>query len=63
MERFFVCARSGVDFCEIPRKTFGKKLISASTVREALKRGDFDKIKKLMPKTTLRYLRKRYSAE
>lgn len=58
-----ILPRYGVDFCEIPRKTFGKKPISASTVREALKVGDFDKIKKLVPKTTLRYLRKRYSAE
>ena len=53
--------RYGVDFCEIPRKTFGDEPISASTVREALKHGDFDKIKKLVPETTLLYLRGRYS--
>ena len=80
----------GVDFCEIPRKTFGDKAISteklretleacdfdldkvksqmttgepisASTVRAALKVGDFEKISKLVPYSTLLYLRWRYS--
>ena len=58
-----ILPRYGVEFCEIPRKTFGGKPISASIVREALKRGDFDKIKKLVPETTFRYLRGRYSAK
>lgn len=56
-----ILPRYGVDFCEIPRKTFGGEVISASTVREALKCGDFDKIKNLVPETTLLYLRGRYS--
>ena len=57
-----ILPRYGVEFCEIPRKTFGDEVISASSVREALKRGDFDKIKNLVPETTLLYLRGRYSA-
>ncbi len=56
-----ILPRYGVEFCEIPRKTFGDETISASTVREALKRGDFNKIKNLVPDTTLLYLRGRHS--
>ena len=56
-----ILPRHGIEFCEIPRKTFGDEVISASTVREALKRGDFDKIKNLVPPATLMYLRGRYS--
>lgn len=56
-----ILPRHGVEFCEIPRKNFGDEPISASSVREALKAGDFDKIKNLVPETTLFYLRGRYS--
>ena len=52
-----ILPRYGVEFCEIPRKTFGDEPISASKVREALKFGDFDKIKSLVPETTFNYLR------
>lgn len=51
----------GVEFCEIPRKEFGDEPISASSVRAALKVGDFDKIRNLVPDTTFLYLRGRYS--
>ena len=57
-----ILPRYGVAFCEIPRKNFSDEPISASNVRQALKAGDFDKIKKLVPETTLLYLRGRYSA-
>ena len=53
-----ILPRYGVEFREIPRKTFGSEPISASTVRKALKVGDFKKIKKLVPNTTLAYLKK-----
>ena len=56
-----ILPRYGVEFREIPRKAVGDEVISASTVREALKRGDFDKIKSLVPDTTLLYLRGRRS--
>ena len=56
-----ILPRYGVEFREIPRKTFGGEIISASKVRESLKRGDFDTIKNLVPETTLNYLRGRYS--
>jgi len=46
----------GVEFHEIPRKEFDGEPISASKVREALKRSDFDKIRKLVPWTTYKYL-------
>ncbi|MBR0059986.1 MAG: hypothetical protein IJP68_00755, partial [Selenomonadaceae bacterium] len=49
--------RYGIEFHEIPRKAFGEEIISASKVREALQLGDFDKIKKLVPSSTFRYLR------
>ena len=57
-----ILPRYGVEFREIPRKEFGNEVISASSVREALKVGDFDKIKKLVPPTTLHYLRGRQPA-
>ena len=52
-----ILPRYGVEFREIPRKTIGDEIISASKVRESLKRGDFDKIKQLVPTTTYLYLR------
>ena len=57
-----ILPRHGVEFREIPRKNFGDEPISASKVREALKCGDFDKIKNLVPDSTFIYLRGRYSA-
>ena len=57
-----ILPRHGVEFREIPRKTFGDEVISASTVRELLKRGDFDRIKNLVPETTFDYLRQRFAA-
>ena len=57
-----ILPRHGIEFREIPRKTFGDEIISASKVREALKCGDFDRIKNLVPAATLMYLRGRHSA-
>lgn len=56
-----ILPRHGVEFREIPRKTFGGEIISASKVRELLKRGDFDAIKNFVPETTLTYLRERHT--
>ena len=55
-----ILPRYGVEFREIPRKEFDGDPISASSVRAALRRRDFDKIAKLVPTTTLEYLRGRY---
>ena len=55
-----ILPRHGIEFREIPRKTFGGEVISASTVRELLKRGDFARIKNLVPETTFDYLRQRF---
>ena len=49
-----------IEFCEIPRLEIGGEVISAKKVREALKIGDFDTIKKLVPKTTLKFLRENF---
>ena len=57
-----ILPRYGVEFCEIPRREISDEPISASSVRAALKVGDFDKIKNLVPVTTFLYLRGRYSA-
>ena len=53
--------RYGIDFCEIPRKEINGEVISAKSVRAALKIGDFEKISKLVPITTLQFLRKNYA--
>ena len=58
-----ILPRYGIEFHEIPRKTFGNEVISASSVRKALKCGDFDKVKRLVPETTLNYLRRRFSLQ
>ncbi len=52
----------GVSFHEIPRKsTDGKEdVISATKVRNALKAGDFEVLKKYVPETTLMYLKENY---
>ena len=55
-----ILPRYGVEFREIPRKEFGGEVISASFVREALKRGDMDKVKSLVPVTTFEYPRGRH---
>ena len=51
-----ILPRYGIEFCEIPRKVFGEEIISASSVRAALQVGDFEKIKQLVPDSTLNYL-------
>ena len=56
-----ILPRYGVEFCEIPRKTFGDEPISASTVRAALNAGDIEKVKKLVPDTTFEYLRTQHA--
>ena len=55
-----ILPRYDVDFCEIPRREIDGEIVSAKTVRAALKAGDFDKLKKLLPSTTYDYLREKY---
>ena len=52
--------KNGVEFVEIPRKECGNQAISASLVRRYLKEKNFDEIEKLVPPTTLEYLKKNY---
>ena len=52
-----VLPQYNIEFCEIPRRQIGGEVISAKKVRAALKVGDFDTIKKIVPKTTLKFLR------
>ncbi len=47
--------KAGVACVEIPRKEYGGAVISASTVRQAIRRGDFDTLKALVPESTYRY--------
>ena len=47
---------SGIEFFEIPRAENEGKPISASQVRALIKSGDFDAIRKLVPKCTYDYL-------
>ena len=55
-----ILPRYNIDFCEIPRKEINGEIISAKTVRAALRAGDLDKLKKLVPATTFDYLRGKY---
>jgi citrate lyase synthetase len=59
---FDVLPRSGIEVVEIPRKPQPDGTpISASLVRKLLKEKDFDAISKIVPKTTLDYLKKTYA--
>jgi [citrate (pro-3S)-lyase] ligase len=51
--------KQGVKLVEIPRKMEGGGAISASQVRKLLKLKDLDAIAKLVPQTTLEYLKRR----
>ncbi|MDL2250970.1 [citrate (pro-3S)-lyase] ligase [Lachnospiraceae bacterium PF1-21] len=46
---------SGICCTEIPRITAGSEIISASTIRFAIKDGDFDRLRSLVPKSTYEY--------
>ncbi len=50
----------GIAFEEIPRKTQGEEVISASRVRKLLAEKDFEAIAELVPETTLKYLKEKY---
>lgn len=54
---------NGIECIIIPRKTDGKKAISASTVRQAIKDNDVDTLKKLVPESTLRYFESKEAKE
>ena len=47
----------GVALVEIPRRKDERGFISATRVRDALARGDFDKVAALVPRPTLAFLR------
>ena len=55
-----ILPRYNIKFCEIPRRDINGEIISAKRVRAAIKSGDFDKVKKLVPATTFKYLREKY---
>ncbi len=52
-----ILPQHGVDFEVIPRKELDGDVISASRVRKMLETKDFDAIAKLVPETTLAYLK------
>ena len=54
---------NGIECIIVPRKTDGKKAISASTVRQAIKDNDVDTLKKLVPESTLRYFESKEAKE
>lgn len=51
----------GIEVVEIPRKEQGGEAISASRVRALLEEKKFDEIARLVPKSTLDYLKSRYA--
>jgi [citrate (pro-3S)-lyase] ligase len=56
-----ILPRYGVRFEIIPRLETDGEVISASKVRKLLENKDFDAIAKLVPKTTLDYLKRNYT--
>lgn len=55
-----ILPRYNIKFCEIPRRDFQGEVISAKRVRAALKAGDLEKVKALVPATTFEYLREKF---
>ncbi|MCD8372234.1 MAG: hypothetical protein LUD27_02910 [Clostridia bacterium] len=55
-----ILPKYGIEFEEIPRKEFDGGVISASRVRACLKDNDFETISKIVPSTTLEYLKENY---
>ena len=55
-----ILPKFGVEVAEIPRKKIFDEVISAKKVRELLKVGDFEKLKNLVPESTLNFLRENY---
>lgn len=49
--------RAGIDCVIVPRKQAMDQPISASTVRQLLKKGDFEALSRLVPSTTLDYFK------
>lgn len=47
----------GIELIEIPRKMLGEDVISASRVRKLLNEGKIDEIEKIVPETTLEFLK------
>jgi [citrate (pro-3S)-lyase] ligase len=58
-----ILPQHGIEFVVIPRKEFEDEPISASRVRALLKEKNFDEIAKIVPETTLEYLRERYGGK
>ncbi len=55
-----ILPKYGIEFVEIPRKEQGGGVISASRVRKLLEDKKFDEIAKIVPKTTLKFLKQNY---
>ena len=53
---------AGIACIVVPRKQAMNKPISASTVRQLLKRQDFDSLKELVPPSTLDYFQSQEAA-
>ena len=50
----------GIEVREIPRRTAGEEPVSASAVRSLLRSGQEDRLRRLVPETTLRYLQDKH---
>uniref|UniRef100_A0A806K2V3 [citrate [pro-3S]-lyase] ligase n=1 Tax=uncultured bacterium contig00107 TaxID=1181573 RepID=A0A806K2V3_9BACT len=55
-----ILPRYGIEVIEIPRKEYGGEAISASRVRKLLENKDWVEIEKLVPETTLEYLKNKF---
>lgn len=55
-----ILPRYGIDFEIIPRKEINGEVVSASRVRRLLKEKNFAEIEKIVPKTTLEYLKDKF---
>ncbi len=51
-----ILQQKGISFVEIPRRKMQNEIISASRVREYLKRGEYDMAARLLPKTTFSFI-------
>ena len=55
-----ILPKYGVEFVEIPRKTIGEKVISASSVRKYMKSGEYGAVRELVLPQVYDYLKGHY---
>lgn len=55
-----ILPKHGIEFCEIPRKQYDGKVISASRVRQYIEDGEYEKVQDLVMPEVYEYMKKKF---